>query len=147
MSDPQQPAQNPHHLPPYISQQPQGGYPAQQPQAGYPAQDPAPRTGNPAGRIGLILGIVALGINVVTSIVFQIMIRTDGYRLYGLINGVGAFLAFAAGLAALICGFVGLRRSGTPQAAAGIAAGIGIAVVAGTAFSFMINSVGSLMPF
>lgn len=146
MSVPQQPAQNPPQLPPYASQPPQTGYPGQPPQMGYPGQQPATNV-NAAGKAGLILGIAALGANIITSIVFQFMIRGDAYQLYGVVNGVGSLLAFAAALAALVLGLIGLRRHDAPKGIAGIATGIGLAVVVGIVFGFLVNAVGSLMYF
>lgn len=163
MSDPQQPAHNPHQVPPYVSQSQQNGYPGQSPQQpAYPqpaAQgyilngqnshpaSAAPMTANPAGRAGLILGLVGLGLSLLTTLAVQIFIRTDAYPAVGMINALGSLLTFAAALAALILGFVGLRKAGAPHGSAGIAAGLGIAGVVGIAFSFLVNTVGALLSY
>lgn len=169
MSDPQQPAHNPHQVPPYVSQPQTTGYPGQFPQQqqthavpqqttegyvlnGQPSHPggPSARSGNPAGRAGLILGIIAIAITIVNNIVLQVLIRTSeysAYSVYGLVSGVGALLAFAAALAALTLGIVGVRRIGAPHAVAGIAIGIGIAEIVGIGFSFLVNTIGSFLYF
>jgi len=163
MSDPQQSAHNPHQVPPYVSQQAQpGGHPGQAPSAGHrepaaqgyilngqssPAASTASTDANPAGRAGLIIGLVGLGLGLLTTLAVQIFIRTDAYPAVGMINALGSLLTFAAALAALILGFVGLRKAGAPHGSAGIAAGLGIAGVAGIAFSFLVNTAGALLSF
>lgn len=171
MSDPQQPSHDPHRLPPYASQQPQPGYPGQAPQPGYPNQSsqpvyrqpaqqgyvlngqsaqagPAsPTNTNPAGRAGLIIGLVGLGIGLLTSVIFQVVLHTNGIGTVGIINALGSLLTFVAALAALILGIIGLRKAGAPHGSAGIAAGLGIAGTVGIAFSYLINTVGALLAF
>ncbi len=139
MSDPQQPARNQHQVPPYISQQSQTGYPGQ------PARQPT--TGNPAGRAGLIIGLIGLTVGVVTNLIVQMMIRTDGYMIISLISGVGALLGFVLALAALILGIIGLRRPDAPHGTAGIATGLGIAGVVGIALNYLFSLIGSLLNF
>lgn len=172
MSDPQQPAHNPNQVPPYAQQQPQqqrppAAYPGQH-QPGYQQQTPHQNAAqgyvlngqppqatqptsniNPVGRAGLILGLIAIAIAVVNNIVLQVLIASSAYSGYSfsLVSGVGTFLTFAAALTALILGLIGIRRVGAPHAAAGIAAGIGIAQVVGIAFSTFIGFFGSFLTF
>lgn len=152
MSDPQQ---QPHRLPPYMSQQPSGqpehqGHAAQ----GYAlnAQSPQPgRTAltstNPAGRAGLIIGLVGLVIGVLVNLFVQVMIRTGGFAVVSIFSTFGSLIAFAAALTALILGLVGLRRIGAPHGAAGIAAGLGIAGVVNILFGFIISGMDWLLYF
>jgi hypothetical protein len=173
MSDPQHP-----QVPPYVLQQPafpdQPHYPAQPPagaqQAGHPRQTAqgyvlngqslqpgqpayagASRAAvNPAGRAGLILGLIAIAISLVGSIAIQVLLRSNaygGYALYNVVSGIGSLIAFAAALAALILGLIGIRRAGAPHAAAGIAVGIGIAQVASIAFGFLSSTIGAFLYF
>lgn len=162
MSDPQQPAHNPNQVPPYAQQPP---YSHQTPQQQTPQQNAAQgyvlngqfpqgaqptSTTNPVGKAGLILGLIAIAIAVVNNIVLQVLIASSaysGYSFYTLVSGVGTFLTFAAALTALILGLIGIRRVGAPHAAAGIAAGIGLAQVVGIAFSTFIGFFGSFLTF
>ncbi|MGO2931697.1 hypothetical protein [Microbacterium sp.] len=159
MSD-QQPTGTP-PVPPYAAQQPP--YSQQTPQQrphqnaaqgyvlnGQPPQATQPTSNiNPVGRAGLILGLIAIAIAVVNNIVLQVLIASSAYSGYSfsLVSGVGTFLTFAAALAALILGLIGIRRVGAPHAAAGIAVGIGIAQVVGIAFSTFVGFFGSFLTF
>lgn len=155
MSDPRQ---HPHRIPPYASQQPAGqpgqpGQPGQHPQQhasqGYvlngQSLGAAPATGNPAGRAGLIIGLIGLAIGIVMNVAVQVMVRTGGYAAFSILNGAAALVTFAATLAALILGLVGLRRAGAPLAAAGIATGLGIAGVVGIGVNFIVSSFSMLL--
>jgi len=134
-----------HRLPPYVPQQPHpAGYPV--PQSTQPVQ-PASSNVNAAGRVALILGIIALGINIIMSILFQVLVRTDGYQLYGIVDGVGSLLSFAAALAAIIVGFSALRRRGASQVSAGIAIGIGLTIAVSRVFGFVTSTIASLPIF
>ncbi|MGO3232986.1 MAG: hypothetical protein ACTIKT_05900 [Microbacterium sp.] len=153
MSDPQQPAHNPNQVPPYA--QPQQQTPQQNAAQGYVLNGQFPQgtqptsTTNPVGKAGLILGLIAIAIAVVNNIVLQVLIASSAYSGYSfsLVSGVGTFLTFAAALTALILGLIGIRRVGAPHAAAGIAAGIGLAQVVGIAFSTFIGFFGSFLNF
>lgn len=160
MSDPQQ---VPPYAPPNLATPPPAAYPgAQQPSGQQPnptsaaSQYPGPGyvlngqptttppTGNAAGRIGLILGIVALAIGVVMRVVFQVMVRTEMLSTIGIASGIGTVITFLIGIAALICGLVGLSRRDAPHGTAGIATGIGLAVVVIGISNFLIMSLGNL---
>lgn len=164
MSD-QQPAQGPHQVPPYASSSP-GAYPqpaSQQPAPQRPgARQPAPQgyvlngqgahpapsastTGNPAGRAGLVIGLISIVAGIATNLLVQVMIHTDGYAIVSFVSGIGSLLAFATGVAALILGLIGIRRPGAPHAAAGIATGIGIATVVTILFNQLISVVATVL--
>ena len=142
MSDSRQPDSAQPPVPPYahIPQQGQGGYPGQ---AGPPAGQTAVNT---PGRLGFILGVVGLGVGLLTTAIVQVIIRSPGslgmdfgYAIIGVVNGAGAFIALAASLAALILGIIGLRKAGAPHAQAGIATGLGISGVVGGIFTFLLT--------
>jgi len=152
MTDPQQP-----HLPPYASNAPQpSGYPAQaapaaQQQPYYaPAAPIAASATNAAGRIGFILGLVGLGVGLLTSAIVQIVLRSPisavgfDYAMITLINGAGSLLAFIAAVAALVFGLIGIRKVGAPHAQAGIATGLGLAGVVGGMFTFLLTAASPL---
>lgn len=142
MSSPQQPP-----LPPYAAN---GNHPVQppvQPAAPY-QQQPAPGDAieNPLGRIAFILGLVALGLNVLTNAGVQILVRTTGAMVGSAVSTVGSLLVLAAGICALIFGLIAIKRPG-PRALAGIGAGIGIAVCVGVVTSFLIALAFTAMYF
>ena len=150
MSSPQQPP-----LPPYASNGHHPAQPSAQPAAPYQQPPAAPyqqqtATGeavdNPLGRIAFILGLVTLGLNVVTTIAFQILIRTTGAMLGSAISSVGSLLVLAVGISALVFGLIAIRRPG-PHALAGIGAGVGIAVCVSIVASFLISTVSSALYF
>lgn len=130
MSDPRQPSHPQHQVPPYISQ-----------------SSPAPTNTNPAGRAGLIIGLVGLAIGVLVNVFVQVLIRTGGFTVASIFSTLGSLLAFAAALTALILGLVGLKRIGAPHGAAGIAAGLGIAGVVTILFSLIISAMDWLLYF
>lgn len=110
-----------------------------------PTTQPATATAtNTPGRIGFIVGLVGLGIGLLSSAIVQIIIRSPlsamdfNYAIINIINGFGSFLALAASLVALILGIVGLRKAGFPHAQAGIATGLGIAGVTGGVFTLIL---------
>jgi hypothetical protein len=163
MSEPQQPP-----VPPYASnapQPPQPGYPVDQApnhqqyyqgqapqgyaQPGYPANQTganSPSDSNAPGKVGFILGLVAVGLQVLLSVIIQIMIRSQGYDLISLVSGVVAVIIFLAGVGALVFGLIGLKRAGS-KTFAGIATGLGIAVVVSAGFNFILNAISSLLYF
>lgn len=131
-----------------------GGTPQQpqyaQPPYGQPAYSPAasgPTASNTPGRIGFIVGLVGLGISLLTNVIIQIMIRSADYQLIGLVSGALSVITFLAALAALIFGIIGLRRAGEPHGLAGIATGLGGAGVVGAGFSFILNAISSFLYF
>jgi len=158
MSDPQQPARNPHQVPPYAAQS-QPGYPGapqqpapQQAHQGFqlngqtlPASQQNTQPGNPPGKVGLIIGLVGLVLGVVINLVVQIMLRNDGYMVGSFIAGIGSLFSFVIAVAALIFGLIGLRRPNAPHAAAGIATGIGLAGAVSIIFNFIINAIGTAL--
>ncbi|WP_300266627.1 hypothetical protein [Microbacterium sp.] len=162
MSDPQQP-QNP----PYASQpaqqqppqyapqqqaQPAYAHPAQPTPGGYgqPSYTPAPtpsQTGaNPMGKIGFILGLVSIGVQVLLNLIIQIMIRSDGYQLISLFSNIFSIVIFLTGVGGLVFGLIGIKRPGAPHALSGIAAGIGITIVIGAGMNFIFAAI-NLMRF
>lgn len=164
MSDPQQHPGNPHQIPPYVSQpqsgQPQPPHPSHQQHAqqhatqgyilnGQTAQitQPAGTAANTAGRAGVIVGLIGLAIGIFSNLVVQALIRTSGYGALSMFSGVGSLLAFAAALAALILGLIGLRNPSAPHGAAGIATGLGIAGVVNILFGFIVSTAGAFFYF
>ncbi len=164
MSDPQQHPGIPHQIPPYVSQ-PQSGQPqpphsshqqyAQQHatqgyilngQSAQPGQ-PLTTNTNTAGRAGLIVGLIGLAIGIFANLIVQALIRTSGYGALSMFSGVGSLLAFAAALAALILGLIGLRNPSAPHGAAGIATGLGIAGVVNILFGFIVSTAGAFFYF
>lgn len=164
MSDPQQHPGNPHQIPPYVSQ-PQSGQP-QPPHSSYQqyAQQHATQgyilngqsaqitqtagtATNTAGRAGVIVGLVGLAIGIFSNLVVQVLIRTSGYGALSMFSGVGSLLAFAAALAALILGLIGLRNPTAPHGAAGIATGLGIAGVVNILLGFIVSTAGAFFYF
>lgn len=160
MSDPQQP-QNP----PYASQPAQQQPPryAPQPQAqpayaqpapggyGQPPHTPAPapsQTGaNSMGKIGFILGLVSIGVQVLLNLIIQIMIRSNGYQLISIFSGIFSVLIFFTGVGALVFGLIGIKRPGAPHALAGIATGLGIAIVVGVVMNFIFSTINTFVGF
>lgn len=121
-----------------------------QPQYGQPAYASAtsgPTASNTPGRIGFIVGLVGLALSLLTNIIIQIMIRSAGYQLIGLVSGALSVITFLAALTALVLGIIGLRRAGEPHGLAGIATGLGGAGVVGAGFSFILNAVSSFLYF
>ncbi|GGD64883.1 hypothetical protein [Microbacterium murale] len=121
-----------------------------QPQYGQPAYASAASgraDTNTPGRIGFIVGLVGLAFSLLTNVIIQIMIRSAGYQLIGLVSGALSVITFLAALTALILGIIGLRRAGEPHGLAGIATGLGGAGVVGAGFSFILNAVSSFLYF
>lgn len=136
MTDPQQTPP-----PPYAAVRPQQPAYAPTPNAH------APGATNPAGKIGFIIGLVSLVVSLLTSVIVQVMIRTNSYMVISTVSAIGSLIAFAASLAALILGIVGLRKPGLPHGLAGIATGLGIAGVVSGVFTFLLNTVHTLFGY
>jgi len=165
MSDPQQPQQP--QVPPYAQpQQPASGPYSAQPAYGAPAGQHAQPQGyqlntssvqpgypspsgagnaNPPGRLGLIFGLVAITVGLVSNLVTTVLIYSSGYDLFEVSTLFGTLIILATAGLALGFGIAGLRRPNAPHGQAGIAVGIGIAVLVGTLGSLLINAVGTAL--
>ncbi|HWV49570.1 MAG TPA: hypothetical protein VN035_08945 [Microbacterium sp.] len=166
MSDPQQPHQP--QVPPYAQpQQPASGpYSAQpgygapagqhaQPQGyqlnansaqpGYPSPSGA-RSANAPGRLGFVFGLIAVGLGLISTLASTVLIYSydysSGYAMIEIANWLGSFIVLAVAGLALGFGIAGLRRPNAPHGQAGIAVGIGIAVIVGSLGSIIINALG-----
>ena len=163
MSDPQQP-----QVPPYAQpQQPTSGPFAAQPVYGAPAGHHAQPQGyqlntnsaqpgypsptgtgnaNPPGRLGFIFGLIAVGLGLISTLANTVLIYSydysSGYAMIEVANWFGSFIVLAVAGLALGFGIAGLRRSAAPHGQAGIAVGIGIAVIVGSLGSIVINGLG-----
>jgi len=100
------------------------------------SQAPA-RPVNVPGRIGFILGLVGLGLGLMTNVLMQSMIRSGDYQIVSVISGPVSIFVFIAAVLALVFGLIGLNRPNAPHAQAGIATGLGIAGVTSGLFSFL----------
>lgn len=141
-----QPAQQP-----FAQQQPAQAQPPLQAPYGSPAPAWAPQAGsssNPGtpGRIGFIIGLVGLGISLLVTVLFQLLIHSEGWMVLSMVSRFTGILTFLAAVAALVFGIIGLRRVGAPQAQAGIAVGLGIAGTASGLFAFLASAMNGL-PF
>lgn len=156
MSEPQQHPAQPYGSPAPHSAPPQPPAHAQYPPAQqYPGppygapQSPAPaypgsaaaaqsRSGS-LGRLAFILSLVALGIGLIVTLSFPLVVRA----MYDA-SGIGAFGAIGNGLVlvvsvvALILGLMSMRRPGQ-QILAGIAIGISASAIAGIVMSWLSN--------
>ncbi len=92
------------------------------------------------GRIGLIFGLVSIGLEVVMNVIIQVLIRTNNYYMINLFSSVVTVIILLVAVGALVFGLIGIKRVGAPHAAAGIATGIGIAVVIGVGVNFVLNA-------
>lgn len=159
MSDPQLPP-----IPPYASGAGRSAQPGQSQQTPphYRGQHPAPQgyvlngqsssagqppyaqtgtaTGNPAGRIGLIVGLIGLGVGILMNVLVQVTIRGGDYASISLISSASVLITFIAAVVALILGSIGLKRVGAPHAQAGIAVGLGIAGVVSGVYAFLLTA-------
>lgn len=113
------------------------------PQPGYPSGG-ASTNANPPGRLGFIIGLVGLGVGLLFTVIFQVIVRSGGWEVASVVSGLGSVLAIVAAILALIFGINGLRREGAPHGQAGIAVGLGIAGITSGVFAFLINAVSSL---
>lgn len=153
MSDPQHP-----QVPPYAQPQPPAsgrypGQPTQHPQGyvlngnsaqpGYPAQ--AAGNPNPPGRIGFIFGLIAVAVGLVSNLATSVLVYSGGYGAYEVATLLGTLVILAVAGLALGFGIAGLRRPNAPHGQAGIAVGIGLAVLVGTLGSLLINGIGAAL--
>ncbi|UYO97306.1 hypothetical protein OED01_00835 [Microbacterium sp. M28] len=151
MSDPQQP-----QVPPYAQpQHPASGrysQPAPHPQGyvlnGNSAQPgyPVPvANGNPPGRIGFIFGLIGIAVGLVANLATNILIYSGGYYAVEASSWVSTLFVLAIAGLALGFGIAGLRRPNAPHGQAGIAVGIGLAMIVGSVGSVVINAVGATL--
>lgn len=131
---PDQPAQPVQQNAPYAGQQPYGGQPY------YSASTAPSGSGNSAGKIGFIVGLVSLGLSLLIPLIMQFLYRSDGWQAAQILNGANLFISLIGSAAALVLGIIGLRRRGAPHGMAGIAVGLGIAGVAGALVSMLIGA-------
>lgn len=171
MSEPQQHSLPPHvtgagqpGMPPYASAlpapapsdhvSPQSAHPAPQNFAHGPyghasyAQPPhpssAPTPTNLPGRVGFIIGIVALALGFAASLSVQSLYRLGAWDIAPFLNGASLLLTFVGSALALVFGIIGLRRPQSPHALAGIAVGLGIAGVASGLLNIFLGAFGWL---
>lgn len=162
MSEPQQPPAQPYGTPPQgqgqpvpshspspdpAQQQPGNQYPGQQhpaqPYAGqpYPSAPPSSpaSTGAPLGRLAFIVALGALGIALLVSIAYPVIIRTlaDPSSI-GAFGAIGNGLVLIVAIVALILGLMSVRRPGQ-QVLAGIAIGISAAQITGILVAWISN--------
>ncbi|MCS3443332.1 hypothetical protein [Microbacterium phyllosphaerae] len=130
--------QQQHPAPPQFAGQPYG---SQHPPAfAYPGPAAAsPSSGGSLGRLAFIISLVALGIGLLVTLSFPLVIRS----FYDA-SGIGAFGAIGNGLVlvvsvvALILGLMSMRRPGQ-QILAGIAIGTSASAIAGIVMSWLSN--------
>ncbi|MFB7249708.1 hypothetical protein [Microbacterium sp. NPDC056234] len=156
MSDPQQP-----QVPPYAQPQPpaSGRYPGQpahyaqsqgyvlngnSAQPGYPSPTPAAHA-NPPGRIGFIFGLIGIAVGLISSLATNVLVYSGGYDTYEVSTLLGTLVILVVAGLALGFGVAGLRRPNAPHGQAGIAVGIGLALLVGTLGSLVINAVGAAL--
>ena len=163
MSEPQQPPAQPYGTPPQGQGQPASPqYSAQQhPAQQYSAQQhPAPQnpaqpyagqpypgssssspasTGAPLGRLAFIVALGALGIALLVTIAYPVIIRTlaDPSSI-GAFGAIGNGLVLIVAIVALILGLMSVRRPGQ-QVLAGIAIGISAAQITGILVAWVSN--------
>ncbi|KQQ67300.1 hypothetical protein [Microbacterium sp. Leaf320] len=103
-----------------------------------PASSPA-HTGAPLGRLALIVALAALGIGLIVTISYPVMIRTlaDPSSI-GVFGTIGSGLVLVVSVAALILGLMSVRRP-NQQVLAGIAIGISAGQIIGIVVSWMSN--------
>ncbi|MBZ2196959.1 hypothetical protein [Occultella gossypii] len=109
-----------------------GDYPATgSPYAPDSILNPASTT-NPQGRISLILGVVAVVLSLVGTIIQAMLIRQGwSASTIGLGGGIPNLVGTAAAIGAVVLGIIGLRNPG-PKAAAGAGTGIGASHLVGS---------------
>lgn len=158
MSEPQQPPAQPYGTPPqgqgqpaspqysaqhYSAQQnPAQQNPAQpyagQPYPGSSSSSPA-STGAPLGRLAFIVALGSLGIALLVTIAYPVIIRTlaDPSSI-GAFGAIGNGLVLIVAIVALILGLMSVRRPGQ-QVLAGIAIGISAAQITGILVAWVSN--------
>lgn len=156
MSDPQHP-----QVPPYAQPQPPAsgrypGQPAQYPQSqgyllnassaqpGYPSPAPAGNA-NPPGRIGFIFGLIAVGAGLISNLTTTLLIYRGGYTALDVSSWLSSIILLTLAALALGFGIAGLRRRNAPHGLAGIAVGIGVAMIVGSIGSILINAIGAAL--
>ncbi|KQR40273.1 hypothetical protein [Microbacterium sp. Leaf159] len=163
MSEPQQPPAQPYGTPPQGQGQPASPqYSAQQHSAQQysPQQNPAPQnpaqpyarqpypgssssspasTGASLGRLAFIVALGALGIALLVTIAYPVIIRTlaDPSSI-GAFGAIGNGLVLIVAIVALILGLMSVRRPGQ-QVLAGIAIGISAAQITGILVAWVSN--------
>lgn len=155
MSD-QQPQWNPPQPPPpSFSQQgypAQQAYPAQQPfgcpgpqSSGHPAQPSYPQPfattpsggqRNTVGRVALALGLAAVALGLLSTVLQYVSIRSGSYA------GIGwpTWIATPILVAATVLGIIGLRQPGRPRGAAAAGLALGASPLIGLAFNSLLFS-------
>lgn len=156
MSEPQQPPAQPYGTPPrdqghpapppenrYSAQpqlgQPHGGQPyGGQPYPGSPTS-PATSAGAPLGRLAFIVALGALGIALIVTIAYPVIIRTlADTSSIGAFGAIGNGLVLIVAIVALILGLMAVRRP-AQQVLAGIAIGISAAQITGILVAWISN--------
>ncbi|WP_154791996.1 hypothetical protein [Occultella kanbiaonis] len=100
-------------------------------------------TTNPQGRISLILGVVAVAVSIVSSIIQATLLRQGwGPATYGLVSGIASLVGVAVAVGAVIVGVIGLRSPG-PKGAAGAGTGIGASYLVGILSTTLVWGLGS----
>lgn len=101
------------------------------------------RTGNPLGRIALILGIVLLVFGFMMMLVQGGLIAAEVYEGLQTASVLNAVVSGLLAAAAVVLGAIGLAQRGRPKALAGIGLGIGVAVLvsvlSGMVYSLVIS--------
>ncbi|OAN33031.1 hypothetical protein [Microbacterium sp. H83] len=126
------------------AQYPQAQYPhAQYPQAQYPyGAHPAPAraaSGGSLGRIAFIVSLVALGIGLLVTLAFPLIVRSVyDTSAIGVFGAVGNGLVLVVAAVALVLGLLSMRRQGQ-QILAGIAIGISASAIVGILMSWLSN--------
>ncbi len=151
MSEPQHPSgqpygtppQPPQHPAPQAPQHPQAQPDAQYPQAQYPyGAHPAPAraaSGGSLGRIAFIVSLVALGIGLLVTLAFPLIVRSVyDTSAIGVFGAVGNGLVLVVAAVALVLGLLSMRRQGQ-QILAGIAIGISASAIVGILMSWLSN--------
>lgn len=130
--------QQQHPAPPQFAGQPYG---SQHPPAfAHPGPAAAsPSSGGSLGRLAFIISLVALGIGLLVTLSFPLVIRsfydTSGIGAFG---AIGNGLVLVVSVVALILGLMSMRRPGQ-QILAGIAIGISASAIAGIVMSWLSN--------
>ncbi|WP_431075273.1 hypothetical protein [Microbacterium phyllosphaerae] len=151
MSEPQQPPAQPYGTPPRdqghpappaenrYSAHPQPGQPYGGQQ--YPGSPPSSATsaGAPLGRLAFIVALAALGIALLVTIAYPVIIRmlADPSSI-GAFGAIGNGLVLIVAIVALILGLMSVRRPGQ-QVLAGIAIGISAAQITGILVAWVSN--------
>jgi hypothetical protein len=100
-------------------------------------------TTNPAGRISLVLGVVAVAVSIVSTFI-QAMLLRQGWSptTFGLVSGTASLVGAGVAIGAVVLGIIGLRNPG-PKGAAGAGTGIGASYLVGILSSTLVWGLGS----